>query len=416
MGERRRRFAWEFKVEAVRLAQESGKPQTQWVVVGEQGRWALWGWAGRDCGPCYDFDVRFRVPFRPPQSVVGHDTLVPAWETIARVVPGAKDAMSSSAGRAGGDDPVGGGAARRPLDRGAAGDPERPPRRRRSEAEISGMAVRCGRPSYRSREPVMADHVRPRRGGAIVKTSIAGLLLLAGMLAPLPAPAGTLVLEKQAPELVEVVEEGARYRRDTRLGPEQAREVYRFFVRTKPGLERPFPALYAVPGASGLYLVTAAETVDRDRDYGMRVFLIRRTRTGFELLDRTRGESDSYILKPTFFTGGGRVLVLAEIGTEYAWGLAAYEVAGSRLRDLGTIDVSKEGEFDAVSPIPETTVKLRDRTWVVEFHTDLVFDPGGLNEREIKRRSGRPIVFELDGERFVQRETRAASERGRPAK
>ncbi len=29
MGERRRRFTWEFKVEAVRLVHESGKPQAQ---------------------------------------------------------------------------------------------------------------------------------------------------------------------------------------------------------------------------------------------------------------------------------------------------------------------------------------------------------------------------------------------------
>ncbi len=29
MGERRRRFTWEFKVEAVRLAKESGRPQAQ---------------------------------------------------------------------------------------------------------------------------------------------------------------------------------------------------------------------------------------------------------------------------------------------------------------------------------------------------------------------------------------------------
>jgi hypothetical protein len=44
--------------------------------------------------------------------------------------------------------------------------------------------------------------------------------------------------------------------------------------------------------------------------------------------------------------------VLAEVGTEYSWGLRVFEVEGRELRDLGSIDAQGAKGFEPAARPP----------------------------------------------------------------
>lgn len=228
------------------------------------------------------------------------------------------------------------------------------------------------------------------------------ILLLAafciGIPGPRPVLADAFTLQKQPMRLIEVEQGDDRYWYDDRVPEAEAKALLAYFSKKT---EHPVPLMvYAVPGAKGYYVVSSYDRTFTDSDYGRRLYLVRNGPSGFEDIDRTPGAADSYVLKPVFFTGGGKILILAEVGTEYSWGVMVYEIANKRLTYLGNIDASVEREGNAEDPTPFATVKYANGRWRVEFSHDLVLDAGGLTDRTIKQKGKRPIVFEYDGKRF----------------
>ncbi|UCF80379.1 MAG: hypothetical protein JSV08_07670 [Acidobacteriota bacterium] len=217
------------------------------------------------------------------------------------------------------------------------------------------------------------------------------------------AAGAPVALRKHVPEMVRVEDGDEIYEYDNKLSAEEAKGLYDYFSERRAAV----PVFCRVPGMADHVVVSMALSGDTEKDFGKRLFLVKKTKEGYEEMGRTRGMGDSYILEPVFFTGREKekVLILAELGTEYPWGLLACEISDGELVELGSIDAAAfdEEEF-AVDPTPYCTAKRENGKWVVEFRADLALDPGGLGEREILRIGDAPIVFESDGGEFTLKE------------
>jgi hypothetical protein len=150
---------------------------------------------------------------------------------------------------------------------------------------------------------------------------------------------------------------------------------------------------YDLSGDGAFLCVTQGS--DSSGDYGLRLQLIELRQGKATLKFSSRGMNDSYVLQPMTFVGQDRILILAETGAEYSWGLAAFELRDGNLRDLGDIDVAgpeSESSAGPESPLPFATARYVAGDYEVAFATELVFDPGGTNEALLRRTGERPLV------------------------
>jgi hypothetical protein len=211
---------------------------------------------------------------------------------------------------------------------------------------------------------------------------------------------GELIFKRFQPTMIEVkVDENLHWDYDNKIARQKAETIYNY-IHQKHNAEKSYAAIYSCPGRADLF-VTVSALINTQENYGKRFFLIKEGEQGFSLLSKTHGMMDSYILRPTFFTANNRTIILGDTGTEYSWGVVAFEIVNDKLKDLGTINVAKPTEEDTVNPIPDAQLKLSSGKLIVEFHTDLVFDPGGYNDRLVKRVNNQPINFEYDGKKFL---------------
>jgi hypothetical protein len=201
-------------------------------------------------------------------------------------------------------------------------------------------------------------------------------------------------------------EEGSRYYGydEKSIAEEDARSVAGYIYRTYGEDERPF--IYMIPDQQGYNLVSiAGEQIESD--YGVRFILLRREGKDFVELFYGRGAMDSYILNPFFYSGDVKILILAETGTEYTWGFSAYEFNAVKksITYLDELPVARvyEGEDswgELINPLDRARVFLRNGRYTVEFDTDIVLEPGGMEERLIESEVGK-ILFHYDGKSFV---------------
>jgi hypothetical protein len=179
------------------------------------------------------------------------------------------------------------------------------------------------------------------------------------------------------------------------VDPAVARAVHRLFGPDPEGslLDA---TVYGVPYRPDRLLVVArsGETAE---DYGRRLHLIAEEAGSYRVVTRSRGAGDSYILRPALFPAGECVIVLSETGTEYSWGLVAHRLCGDRLETLGPLPVALAEEHPAgattVSPVGVARVQASAGGVRVEFHADVVVEPGGRAEEELRRRGAEPIAF-----------------------
>jgi len=161
-----------------------------------------------------------------------------------------------------------------------------------------------------------------------------------------------------------------------------------------------------IPDQQGYYLVSiAGEQIETD--YGARFILLRRERKDFVELFYGRGAMDSYILNPFFYSGDTKIFILAETGTEYTWGFSAYEFDAEKktFAYLDALPVARvyDGEDswgELVNPLDRARVFMKNGRYTIEFDTDIVLNPGGMEERLIKSEGGK-ILFHYDGKSFV---------------
>ncbi len=217
-------------------------------------------------------------------------------------------------------------------------------------------------------------------------TTLAALLLAAA------TAAGPVPLKRATGPMVEVTEGEETSWHEKGISPDDAGAVFAYLK--KQGESK--PQIVRVPGRKGLFL--ASDFTGRTgEDYGRCLFLLQSAKDGIRELDRTRGAGDAYSLKPVVFVGGGRTVVLAELATEYSWGLKVYEIAGSSIHELGAIDAAVPGELGEEDPTPWAKVSLEGGRVVVRFDKDLVLGTGKENAPVAKR----PVVFRQDDGGFA---------------
>jgi len=209
-----------------------------------------------------------------------------------------------------------------------------------------------------------------------------------------------IIFKHFQPTLIEVkVKKNLHWDYDSRIARQKAETIYNY-VHLKYNAEKSYAAIYSCPGHADLFIAVCAPINSRD-NYGDRFLLIKDSEHGFSILSKTHGMMDSYFLRPTFFTANNRTIILGDTGAEYSWGVVAFEIVNDKLNDLGIIDVAKPTEEDTVNPIPDAQLKLISSKLIVEFYTDLIFDPGGYNDRLVKRVDSQPISFEYNGKKFI---------------
>jgi hypothetical protein len=182
------------------------------------------------------------------------------------------------------------------------------------------------------------------------------------------------------------------------LAEDEARRVAEHFFQIFG--DREFPFIYRIPDRDRLFLVSALRDHRGEGDFGRRFFLLEEADGSLQRTFRGRGAGDSYSLDPTFYRGDGRVLILAEMGAEYSWGLWAYDLTGSTLRDLGPLDVAFWSGENHVNPLDHARVLFERGGYLVEFRVNLDLGPGGLHPWNLIR-TGDAITFEQQEERFV---------------
>jgi hypothetical protein len=116
---------------------------------------------------------------------------------------------------------------------------------------------------------------------------------------------------------------------------------------------------------------------------------------------------DSYILNPFFYIGDTKILILAETGTEYIWGFSAYDfdAVKKEMTYLNMLPVARvyDGEDswgELINPLDRARVFIKNGIYTIEFDTDIVLDPGRIDERLIESQGGK-ILFRYNGENFV---------------
>ncbi len=218
--------------------------------------------------------------------------------------------------------------------------------------------------------------------------------LVAALLLPAVAAAGpTVPLKRATGPLVELGRGEETYWAEKGMKPDDAGAVRAFLAK----LGESKPEIVRVPGRPGVFL--ASDFVGATgQDYGRCLFLLESARGGIRELARTRRAGDAYSLRPVVFAGGGRTIVLAELATEYSWGVWVYEVAGGAIRDLGAIDAAVPGEMGEEDPTPFAKVSIERGKVVVRFDHDLVLGTGKEDAPVAKK----PVVFRQEGSAFVR--------------
>ena len=224
--------------------------------------------------------------------------------------------------------------------------------------------------------------------------------LLGGFCADSGFAGGDVTFKRIQPKMVEVqFNKHSHWEYDEKVSRKKAEALYKY-IHQQYKKKNGYAAIFACPGRADLFVIVSRIAPGTEKDFGKRFLLIKKTAKGFTLLDKSKGMMDSYILEPTFFTSKNKIVILGETGAEYSWGVVAYEIQKNKLKDLGTINVAKPTEESTDNPIPDAVLKLSGNKLRVEFHTDLVFDPGGRKDRLVKRVNGRPFVFEYNGKEF----------------
>jgi hypothetical protein len=128
-------------------------------------------------------------------------------------------------------------------------------------------------------------------------------------------------------------------------------------------------------------------TLDSKGDVGIRLMGYNRANGKFVRTYFSKGSADSYSLKPSFINRCGvhQLLILAETGAEYSWGVRVFSYDDGLIKDLGSIDLAVEGEFDAVSVIPFMKFTQKGKSVVISFTKDVISDPGGEHEKKIRK-------------------------------
>lgn len=252
--------------------------------------------------------------------------------------------------------------------------------------------------------PASRSRARAVRSSATIRLPLL-LAALGTALAPGPADAQSAWLPRVEPVPRAVVAPGQqRLVVDSGVPEDVARRVFDRLDREHArGTES--ITVYRVPG-DRLLLATAFSRVARD-NAGLRLFLVDTAGGGAVVVDRGRdGAADAYDVRPVFFpAGAGRTLVLVGVNAGRPRGAWAYEVAGGRLRRVGTLRAIATGvdpRDPPRDPVSVASVTVDRDGWLIGLAADALVQTDPRRPPQAYRRVtlASPLLFRLRGDRF----------------
>lgn len=131
----------------------------------------------------------------------------------------------------------------------------------------------------------------------------------------------------------------------------------------------------------------------KDKYNSLKFIVLKKEGNNYTPIYKSRGSGDSYILKPKYFRENGfgtPLIILAETGAEYSWGIRVFSVAPDLIvKDMGILDVAVGSENEIIdgplSAVPYTIIRKKNNNIIFTFTKDIVFDPGGRKEKRISK-------------------------------
>lgn len=159
-------------------------------------------------------------------------------------------------------------------------------------------------------------------------------------------------------------------------------------------------ALWNIPGRPELKLAIITRDPAGDA-YGPQLAILRPGAEKMEIVRETVRLYDDDFINPTFFRFGERVLLLADHGSEDAYGVLAFSFEGDRIRDLGELPIAlpENGDVFTRGAAAAMRAEVRDGAYVLTIPGPVLFDPRGKHERTVGKR-GEVVTFREIGGTF----------------
>jgi hypothetical protein len=158
-------------------------------------------------------------------------------------------------------------------------------------------------------------------------------------------------------------------------------------------------AIWKVPGEPAMRLAVV-ERPATETSYGPQLVALR---VGGEVrvLHQSPRLYDDDFVAPTFFRFSDRTLLLADHGSEDAYGVLAWSIESGGVRDLGELPVAlPEGEdVFARGAAPTARVELQHGRYVITIPGPVLLHPRGEEERVLAKK-GEVVTFEESAGRF----------------
>jgi hypothetical protein len=157
--------------------------------------------------------------------------------------------------------------------------------------------------------------------------------------------------------------------------------------------------LWLVPGAPTVRLAVverpAAETA-----YGPQLVAIDVGGDVRVLHESARLYDDNFV-QPTFFNFSDRTLLLADHGSEDAYGMLAWSIENGRVRDLGELQIALPEDKDVFTRGAARTalVEVTNGKYVITIAGPVLLYPQGEEERLLAKQ-GEVATFKESGDRF----------------
>lgn len=151
-------------------------------------------------------------------------------------------------------------------------------------------------------------------------------------------------------------------------------------------------ALWRVPGAPAMRLAVvekpAAETA-----YGPQMVALGVGGDVRVLHESPRLYDDNFV-RPTFFAFSNRTLILADHGSEDAYGMFAWSIENGGVRDLGQLQIALPEETDVFTRGAAATARaeMRDGKYVIRIPGPVLSNPRGEDERLLAKK-GEIVTF-----------------------
>jgi hypothetical protein len=141
-----------------------------------------------------------------------------------------------------------------------------------------------------------------------------------------------------------------------------------------------------------------------DASSGQRLVMRRRSPKGLDIVFISTVTEDSSAFNLTFYPecGPHHLLIFAEIGNEYSWGLRIFAMDAGQIRDLGLLPFAAQGMENPESAITSIRLKGFDDHIEITPTVDLLRDPGGRSEKvvpkgQVRFRIGPDSLLTSDG-------------------